>query len=240
MSVAIDIILLVFLALGTYMGYRKGLIKTAVQLIGLIAIIIISYALRTPLTEFMIDNLPFVNFAGFEGLTALNILVYNVIAFLIIFILLYCLLSIVIALTGFIDTLLKLTVIWVLPSKIGGALLGFIEAWVFLLLVLFVAGSFNVTANYVQDSTVSRVMIDHTPVVGRFLSGVTQSAKEIYAEIKTTSDSKSTQELNLKLLQIQISYRLISKEKAQELVDTGKIDVGDVLFGAKENKWLSI
>ena len=187
----------------------------------------------------MIDHLPFFNFAGFEGLTSLNILVYNVIAFLIIFVLLYCLLSIVLALTGFIDTLLKLTVIWIVPSKIGGAILGFLEAWVFLFLVLFVAGSFNVTANWVQDSKVSQVMLKHTPVVGGFLSGVTQSAREIYAEVKNSSD-KSTEELNLKLLQIQISYQLISKEKAQELVDTDKVEVGEVLFGVKDLKWLNI
>ena len=144
MSTVIDVLLVVFIALGTYAGFRKGLIKSLVSFIGLIAIIIISYSFRYTLAEFLIDKLPFFNFAGFEGLTSLNILIYNVIAFIVIFVLLYCALNIVLAVTGFIDTLLKFTVIWVIPSKIGGAIIGFLESWAFVFLLLFVLASFNV------------------------------------------------------------------------------------------------
>ncbi len=242
MSIAIDIILIALLVLGALIGVKKGLIKSAVQFVGLVTIIIISYSLRLPFVEFMIDYLPFFNFAGFQGLTTLTILVYNVIAFLIIFILLYCLLSIVLTLTGFIDTLLKLTVIWVIPSKIGGAILGFLEAWVFLYLAIFVVGSFNVTANYILDSKVSNIIVNHTPVIGNYLSGVTVGAKNIYNGIKElrADESKTQEEINLYILQLEISNGLISKEKAQELVDTDKISVGDVMFGFKDGKWLNI
>lgn len=242
MGLAIDIVIIAFLILGTYMGWRKGLIKSAVQFIGLVAIVILSYTLRYPLVEAMIDYLPFFSLAGFEGLTTMSILVYNVVAFLVIFVLLYCLLSIILALTGFVDTLLKFTVIWILPSKIGGAILGFLEAWVFLFLVVFVAGSFNVTANYILDSKVSNVMINHTPVIGSYLSGVTKGATEIYSSIKTLreDETKTDEELNLYILQLEISNGLITKEKAQELVDTDKVSVGDVLFGLRNGQWLNI
>ena len=70
MGIVIDIILLAFIALGTYLGTRKGLIKTAVSFVGLVAIVIISYTLKSYLANFLIDFLPFFNFGGaLEGLT---------------------------------------------------------------------------------------------------------------------------------------------------------------------------
>lgn len=242
MSMMIDFILIALIILGVLAGMKKGLIKSAVSVIGLVTIVIISYFLRTPIAEFMIDKLPFFNFKGFEGLTSINILVYNVIAFILVFVLLYCLLNIIIALTKFVDTLLKLTVIWIIPSKIGGAILGFIETWVFLFLILFALGSFNVTAPYVMDSKVANVIIDHTPIIGNYLSGVTKSAKDIYKGIEEmrNDETKTVQDLNLYILQVEISHGLISKEKAQELIDIDKLMVGNVRFGMGDIKWLNI
>ncbi len=242
MSLAIDFLIVVFLLLGVYAGQKKGLIKSLVSLVGLVAVIIISYSLRYYLAEFLIDNMPFFNFVGFEGLTALNILVYNVLAFIVIFILLYCVLNIIISVTGFIDTLLKFTVIWIIPSKIGGAIIGFVEAWVFLFLVVFALGSFNISANWILDSKISDFMINHTPVVGNYLYGVATGAKEIYTSIKELQEdeSNSTQDINLHILQLEISYGLITKDKAQELIDTGKLDLNNVMFGKGFEQWLNI
>lgn len=237
MSTLVDIILVIFLVLGTYAGTRKGLIKTAVSFIGLVAIIIISYSLKTPVANFLIDNFPFFQYYG--GLTSLNILVYNLVSFVVIFILLYCILNIIITLTGFIDTLLKFTVIWIIPSKIGGALLGFLEAWVFLFLILFVLTQFNVTNNFINNSTVSDIILNHTPVVGTFLGNASNAAKDIYATINENKNS-DVNTLNLTMLQIEINYGLITKDKAQELIDTGKMGIDNVLFGKGNSLWLNI
>lgn len=237
MSTLVDIILVIFLVLGTYAGTRKGLIKSAVSFIGLVAIIIISYSLKTPVANFLIDNFPFFQYYG--GLTSLNILVYNLVSFVVIFILLYCILNIIITLTGFIDTLLKFTVIWIIPSKIGGALLGFLEAWVFLFLILFVLTQFNVTNNFINNSKVSDIILNHTPVVGTFLGNASNAAKDIYATINENKNS-DVNTLNLTILQIEINYGLITKDKAQELVDTGKMGIDNVLFGKGNSLWLNI
>jgi len=243
MSTIVDIILLAFIILGTYLGTRKGLIKTAVGFIGLVAIVIISYTLKSYLANFLIDLLPFFKFSGaIEGLTSLNILIYNILSFVVIFILMYCVLNIVLALTGFIETLLKFTVIWIIPSKIGGAILGLLESWVFIFLAVFVASQFNFTNAYVQDSKVADFILNHTPVVGTYLGGASLAAEEIYKGIEEYSkdETKTTEDLNLYILQIQINYGLISKAKAQELLDIGKIGLGNVMFGQGENKWLNI
>lgn len=233
MSIVLDIILVAFIILGTYAGTRKGLIKSLVSFIGLVAIVIISYTLRVPLAEFLIDTLPFFNFGGaLEGLTAINILIYNVLSFVFIFILLYCILNIVIALTGFIDTLLKFTVIWIIPSKIGGAIVGFLESWIFLFLAIFVFAQFSFSAGIIRDSHMASIILNNTPVIGHYLGGASKAAQEIYEEIETyaTDDEKTTEDLNLKILQIEINYGLISSEKATELMEIGKIGLKNVVI----------
>ena len=234
MSTIVDIILVALIILGTYLGTRKGLIKTAVGFVGLVAITIISYTLKSSLANFLIDLLPFFSFGGaLDGLTSINILVYNILSFVVIFVLLYCVLNIILALTGFVDTILKFTVIWIIPSKIGGAILGLLEAWVFVFLAVFVASQFNFTNTYIQDSKVSNFILNHTPVVGTYLGGAALAAEEIYKGIEEYSidESKTKEDLNLYILQIQINYGLISKDKAQELLDIGKIGLGNVMFG---------
>ncbi|MBE6157052.1 MAG: CvpA family protein [Firmicutes bacterium] len=226
MSIVVNIILIAFIILGTYAGFRKGLIKSLVSFIGLVAIVILSYSLRVPLAGFLIDKLPFFGFSGIlEGLTSLNILLYNVIAFIVIFILLYCVLNIVLAVTGFIDTLLKFTVIWIIPSKIGGAIVGFLESWIFLYLILFVLAQFSFSAGLISDSKISDIILNNTPVVGNYLGGAQKAAKEIYEGIEkyTNDETKTTEDLNLYILQIEINYDLITSDKANELMQIGKI-----------------
>ena len=163
MKILLDIIILLIIILGTLAGVKKGLLKTLVGVVGLVAIVIISYTLRLPLANFLIDTLPFFEFGGvIEGLTSLNVLIYNVIAFIVIFVLLYCVLNIVIALTGFIDTLLKFTVIWIIPSKIGGGILGFIESWVFVYLVLlYISISLFIISKDLDDSVTLYIFLKY-------------------------------------------------------------------------------
>lgn len=231
MGTIIDIFLVLFIGLGMLAGIKKGLIKSLVSLLGLVAITIISFRIRLGLTDFLIDKMPFSNFGGeLYGLTALNILIYNALAFVVIFVVLYCVLNIIVKVTGFIDTLLKFTVIWIIPSKIGGALIGFLEAWVYLYLVIFVLIQFSLTNTFVTQSTMANTILNNTPIVGTYLSGAKAAAIGIYDSIReyTKDESKTIDDLNVRILQYEINYGLIGKAKANELIETGKIDLEGV------------
>ena len=242
MNYVIDIIIVVFILLGLLAGWKRGLIKTIVNFVGLVAIVMISYALKDVLANFLIDHLPFFKFGALANLVSLNVLIYHAIAFILIFVLLYCLLNIIIAVTGFIDTLLKFTVIWVIPSKICGAILGLLESWIYVYVILFVLSAFTVTAGFIHESKVADFMLNHTPLIANYFGGSRNAISEITNAI--TEKKEYTEEelkaLNLRILQIEISYRMISKERAQELVDTGKVGLQDVLFGEGALKWLNI
>ena len=73
-TVAIILIVLLYMVL----GFKRGVIKTGVSLVGTIAILVVSYVLKDVIANFLMDKLPFFNFGGiFEGITSINILMYN-------------------------------------------------------------------------------------------------------------------------------------------------------------------
>lgn len=233
MSLVVDILIIAFIVLGALAGMKKGLFKSAIGFIGEIAIVIIAYSFRTPIVNFLINKMPFFNFSGsLQGLTALNIVIYNALAFIVLFIILYCILNIVLSVTGFIGTLLKFTVIWVLPSKIGGAVIGALEAWVFIFLALFVCSNFQVTNKYINDSKVGLFMLNHTPIIGTYLNGAKNASIEIYDGIRklTSNEDYKVEEVNLYILQIELKYHLIDGKTANDLIETDKLKVGDVQF----------
>ena len=125
-----------------------------------------------------------------------------------------CVLNIIIAVTGFIDTLLKFTVIWIIPSKIGGAIIGFLEAWVYIFLVVFILGQIRVTSSWVDDSKIGDFILNHTPVMNTILGDARDAANEIYAIVKDVegSSDEEKRDINISILQIEMKYNLITKE----------------------------
>ena len=104
----VDALIVVLLILGIMGGLRRGLIKQAVLLVGLVAILVISFYLRGPISTYMYKHLPFFSFGGlFKGVSVLNILLYEVIAFLIVFSILYLVLRILLKISGIIESILK-------------------------------------------------------------------------------------------------------------------------------------
>ena len=81
----IDVLVLLLLIYCAFMGFRRGLTKELVSFAGVFVIIVLAFLLKNPISSFMYENLPFFSFGGmFKGVTALNIIVYEVIAFFIV------------------------------------------------------------------------------------------------------------------------------------------------------------
>ena len=97
----VDAIIILFLLTGAILGFKRGAIQTLATLIGTILIIIIAYYLKNPLSVFLYTYLPFFKLGGiFNGITVINILIYEAIAFLIVLGVLSVLLSVILKITG--------------------------------------------------------------------------------------------------------------------------------------------
>ena len=83
----VDVIIIALLILGGVAGFKAGVIKKLTDFIGMFVVIILAFYLKNYISVIMYENLPFFNFFGLiNGIDALNILLYEVIAFLVIFI----------------------------------------------------------------------------------------------------------------------------------------------------------
>ena len=86
MNISSAVIILIVLFY-VFLGFKRGVIKTGVSLVGTVAILIVSYVLKDILANFLMEHLPFFNFGGvFDGITSINDIIYSNICNIILFI----------------------------------------------------------------------------------------------------------------------------------------------------------
>lgn len=226
MNVA-DIIIVIALVLGAVGGFKAGVIKKTADFVGIFLVIILSFYLKNYLSVIMYENLPFINFGGFiKGIEAINILFYEVLAFIIVFSLLMLILKIVLMLTGLIEKILKATVILSIPSKILGIVVGAIEMYVYVFLVLVVITLPIINVPYVRDSKVSSFILNNTPILSSVSEEMVDTYNDIYKVVKD-KDNKSNEELNDEVIRLLLDKKVITKESLNKLVDRNKIHLND-------------
>ena len=226
MNVA-DIVIVIALVLGAIGGFKAGVIKKTADFVGIFLVIILSFYLKNYLSVIMYENLPFINFGGFiKGIEAINILFYEVLAFIIVFSLLMLILKIVLMLTGLIEKILKATVILSIPSKILGIVVGAIEMYVYVFLVLVVITLPIINVPYVRDSKVSNFILNNTPILSSVSEEMIDTYNDIYKVVKD-KDSKSNEELNDEVIKLLLDKKVITKESLNKLIDRNKIHLND-------------
>lgn len=223
----VDVIIIALLILGGVAGFKAGVIKKLTDFIGMFVVIILAFYLKNYISVIMYENLPFFNFFGLiNGIDALNILLYEVIAFLVIFIALLFVLKVVLMLTGLVEKILKATVILSIPSKLLGIVVGVIEMYVYLFLILLIVSLPIFDSSFLKDSKMNNFILNNTPV----LSGVSGEIIDIYGDVYNIIDNrknKTNEQLNEEILKVLIDKKVVTKESAKKLVDKNKIHIND-------------
>lgn len=223
----VDVIIIALLILGGVAGFKAGVIKKLTDFIGMFVVIILAFYLKNYISVIMYENLPFFNFFGLiNGIDALNILLYEVIAFLVIFIALLFVLKVVLMLTGLVEKILKATVILSIPSKLLGIVVGVIEMYVYLFLILVIVSLPIFDSSFLKDSKMNNFILNNTPV----LSGVSEEIIDIYGDVYNIIDNrknKTNEQLNEDILKVLIDKKVVTKESAKKLVDKNKIHIND-------------
>ena len=221
----VDAIVILFLLLGAVLGFKKGAIRSLVGLVGTIAVVVIAYYLKNPVANLLYDYVPFFDFSGdWQGLVTLNVLLYESIAYILVFVVLYAILSLFLKLTGVIEKLLSVTIILGIPSKIIGAVLGFVEALVFSFIVLFVLLQFNGSHAWIKDSTVAMSILDKTPLIGSMVDETYQAIVNISDLQEKYENNPDMNAYNGEILGIMLRYHVITTDTTQKLIDNGKLD----------------
>lgn len=226
----IDAAILVLLALGAVLGFKRGLTKQLAMGAGGIAIFILAFIFKTPVSEFLYQKLPFFDFWGiFKGVSALNILLYEIIAFLIVLAGLSIVLKVIIAATSLFEKLLNATIVLGIPSKILGMIVGIVEYYVIVFGILFVISLPIIDFDFIDESKWKDKILENTPILTP-LSNDTTLVFEEFVELKDkySEDATSSNEFNLEAIDLFLKYNVIDVESVNGLIEQGKLDIDGI------------
>ncbi len=225
----IDIIIIVFILLGALVGFKRGVTKQLVSCLGLIAVVILSFLLKNPVSIFLYEHLPFFKFGGLlKGVTVLNILLYEVIAFLVVFAILMVALKLLLLATTLFEAILKATIVLSIPSKIMGAIVGILENFIITFIILYVLMLPIINIDITKDSNLGNKILKSTPI----LSGMVDKSFvviEEFTDLKEKYESATNaNEFNLETLDLFLKYDIITINSVDRLVEKNKLVIDNI------------
>lgn len=226
----VDAIILLIILLGGVIGFKEGVIKKLTSIIGLIIVVILSFELKNYLSVFFYENLPFFNFWGiFKGIQVLNIIFYEILAFIIIASLLTIIYRILLSITGLIEKVLKATIILSIPSKILGFIVGLVEYYIWVYIVLFILTLPVINLKSIYESKTATFIMENTPYLSKYTDKTLKIYNDLYKIIDNRSN-KSNEKVNEEALNLLLKHEIITKQSAQKLINSNKVLVEDEEF----------
>ena len=224
----LDLIIILLIIFGGIIGFSRGFIKQGVMTVGLILVFILSYMLKNPISEYMYEHLPFFSIdLVVKNSTVINILIYELLAFAITFSILEVIFIILIKISSVIEGLIKVTQILIIPSKVLGTVLGIIEYYLLVFIILFILSfpTFNFNNKKMfTESQIRPIILKNTVIVSK----ITNSSLDTFSEIDNLikdKDKIKVKEFDCKALSIMKKKNFISKKSYKYLYRTGKIRV---------------
>ena len=229
----VDLAIVLFLIIGAVLGFRSGAVKTLTSFIGLAVVAVVAFMFKNQLSAILYENLPFFDFFGdVRGIQVINIVFYEVMSFLVLFILLLAMLHIVLVVTGLFELVLKMTVILSIPSKIIGIIVGVLEYYIYAFIILFVVTLPVFHLDIVNESKYGSMILRETPILSDYAYKSVGIYNEIY-NIVDNRDKKSEKELNKEILEVMLKNKFITYESAKNLADSNKVELDDIEFMEK-------
>lgn len=218
----IDIIILVILVTFALIGFKRGFFKSLVSFVGFLIVICAAYIFKNYLGDLFLLNLPFFKFNTIAGgAVTLNIVLYQLIAFIIMLIVFGLVYRFLLAVTGLFEKLLKITIILGIPSKILGLIFGALEGFVIVYLLLFFLAQPFVKLDLLKNSSFSKTILNDTPVLSSFAESTLIIVNEVSEAVNISED----EDINLKIGDLILKQKVTTPEVMQKLVDSKKIEV---------------
>ena len=224
----IDALVILIIIISAIIGFKRGFIHSTVSIVGTILVIVLSFTFKNYVSIILYENLPFFKFSGFfKNISVINILVYEVIAFLIVAIVLGILLKIIVKVSKFIEKIFKATIILSIPSKIAGALVGIVEGYIicFVFLYLFSLPVFNIVE--MKDSKYRDSILNETPILTSLTDEALVMIKD-YEILREHYNGENADEFNLESLDLFLKYNIVSIESIDKLVENKKIQIDNI------------
>lgn len=223
----VDIIIILIIISGLCLGFKRGLTREVVHFAKFALALIIAFLLKNPLSKLMYEHLPFFDFGGiFKGVSAINIILYEFIAFLLVLGIVMLIFRILLLATAIFEKILNTTVILSLPSKILGMIIGGIHYYliVFILLFVITLPIFKL-GDILGQSKLSTTILNKTPI----LSGLVDKTVSIIDEFNELGQKYKTEDdadqFNLETIDLFLKYNIITVDAVETLNEKDKLQI---------------
>ena len=226
----VDIIIILALIMSFIVGFKHGFIRQVVSLIGIILTYVIAYNFKGYIGNFFCLIFPFSKFSGtLSGLTTLNIIIYELIAFIIIFALVFVIYEIILNVSKLLEKIIDSTIILTIPSKLLGGVVSLVEGYLLIFIVIILLSIPLRSTELIDNSYLSNQIVYNTPVLSSSANNLTESIGETITLVDKISHKRiSIDEANKELLRIELKYKIIDKTTAKSLNDSNKISINNI------------
>ena len=222
-----DIFIIMMLIMFIVTGFKKGVIKEIVSLVGIIVIFIISWILKNYIGNFLCIIFPFFKFIGpLKNIDSINILFYQGIAFIITFMALLSLYSISLKISRVIQKIVNMTIILWIPSKILGGIISLVKGYIIITIVsiLLIIPFGNI--DIFKESRIINYMLYKTPIVSSYTDSFIEPITKIYDLGRNISNKNITaEEANKRAIEIMLQYKITNQNTIDDLIKLKKIKI---------------
>lgn len=216
-----SVIIVLLILLCGVLGSKRGILKELVVIIGTIVVFALSFFLKDFVAGFFCTYLPFFNFKiPLGNLISLNIIFYQLIAFLILVIIFRLILQILIDVTGIFSKIINATIILALPNKLLGFIVGLLEGYILMFIILNVIAIPMSGSRLFMSSGVRQFIVNDTPVLKDSLGGLNYAIEDVLS--LSSKDDRNTNDL--KVIDIMLKYKTVSVDFMDDVKETGKLD----------------
>lgn len=222
----IDIMIILILLYGAVMGFKKGFTSAVISCVGVIAVIVISYLFKNPISQIFYNIFPFFKFGGIiKGATVLNIVLYELLAFGIVFSILMIVFRLVLVTSKIFEKILKYTIILGIPSKLLGMLVGLVESFIIVFMLLFIMSLPIFGAKEIQESKLKDKILTSVPVLDKGAKKVLTVTEKFAGLKEKYQETKDANTFNLETLDLFLEYKVISVQNTEKLIQKGKLSL---------------
>lgn len=226
----VDLVIIIFILFGAVLGFKRGFTKALVSALGFIIIVVLAFILKNPISVFFYENLPFFPFGGvLKGVTVLNIALYEILAFVVALAILGIVLKVVSVATSIFEKALNATIILGIPSKLAGAVVGLLENYVIIFVVLYICTLPIINLNILNESKFKDKILNNTPVLSSFV-GDSMKVVDEFAEIKDkyNDTNSSAEQFNKEVLDLFLKYDVVKVSSIDKLVEKDKLRINNI------------
>ena len=216
-----SVVIILLILLCGVIGSKRGILKELVIIVGTIVVFVLSFLLKDVVASLLITNLPFFNFRiPLGNLVSLNIIFYQLIAFLVLVILFRLILQILVDVTGIFNKIINATIILALPNKLLGFIVGLIEGYILMFIILNVVAIPMSGSQLFMDSSVRKFIVNDTPVLKDSIGGLNYAIEDVLS--LSSEDDRNTNDL--KVIDIMLKYNVVETDFMDDVKSSGKLD----------------